>query len=91
MDISLQKKYVKATIEGLLATYPPVMLAKRLVKPGSDIKSGLKSLAKHGALRLSFESILLEPRFAPLANTNDLDCARFNLSEADPSYRPPSE
>ncbi|RAS29763.1 phospholipase D family protein [Paraburkholderia bryophila] len=72
MDISLSKKYVKTTIEGLLETYPPV------------------TLAKHGALRLSFESIMLEPRFAPLFNKNDLDCARFNLFEADPSYRPPS-
>ncbi|VWD20167.1 hypothetical protein BLA18110_05363 [Burkholderia lata] len=90
MDISLQKKYVKSTIEGLMATYPPVTLAKRLVKPGSDIKSGLKSLAKHGALHLSFESIMLEPRFAPLFDKNDLDCARFNLREADPSYQPPT-
>lgn len=90
MDISLSKKYVKATIEGLLKRYPPVILAKRLVKPGSDIKSGLKNLAKHGALSLSFESIMLEPRFAPLFNKNDLDCARFNLLEADSSYRPPS-
>ena len=90
MDISLSKKYVKTTIEGLLERYPPVTLAKRLVKPGSDIKSGLKSLAKHGALHLSFESIMLEPCFAPLFNKNDLDCARFNLFEADSSYRPPS-
>ncbi|MNT69832.1 hypothetical protein D3C72_2081740 [compost metagenome] len=90
MDISLSKKYVKTTIEGLLQIYPPVILAKRLVKPGSDIKSGLKSLAKHGALHLSFESIMLETCFAPLFNKNDLDCARFNLFEADPSYRPPS-
>lgn len=90
MDISLQNKYVKSTIENLMATYPPVTLAKRLVKPGSDIKSGLKSLAKHGALHLSFESIMLEPRFAPLFDKNDLDCARFNLFEANPSYRPPS-
>ncbi|MNK70670.1 hypothetical protein D3C87_901010 [compost metagenome] len=90
MDISLSKKYVKTTIEGLLKMYPPVILAKRLVKPGSDIKSGLKSLAKHGALHLSFESIMLETSFAPLFNKNDLDCARFNLLETDPSYRPPS-
>ncbi len=90
MDISLSKKYVKTTIEGLLTMYPPVILAKRLVKPGSDIKSGLKSLAKHGALHLSFESIMLETSFAPLFNKNDLDCARFNLLEADPCYRPPS-
>lgn len=90
MDISLSKKYVTTSIEGLLEMYPPVTLAKRLVKPGSDIKSGLKSLAKHGALHLSFESIMLEPRFAHLFNKNDLDCARFNLFEADPSYRPPS-
>lgn len=90
MDISLSKKYVKSTIVGMLETYPPVTLAKRLVKPGSDIKSGLKSLAKHGALHLSFESIMLEPCFAPLFNKNDLDCARFNLLEADSSYRPPS-
>ncbi|WP_175783095.1 phospholipase D family protein [Burkholderia anthina] len=90
MDISLQKKYVKSTIEGMMATYPPVTLAKRLVKPGSDIKSGLKSLARHGALHLSFESIMLEPRFAPLFNRNDLECARFNLREADPSYQPPT-
>ncbi|CUK01088.1 Uncharacterised protein [Achromobacter sp. 2789STDY5608615] len=90
MDISLSKKYVKTPIEGLLKMYPPVILAKRLVKPNSDIKSGLKSLAKHGALHLSFESIMLETCFAPLFNKNDLDCARFNLFEADPSYRPPS-
>lgn len=90
MEISLSKKYVKSTIEGLLKKYQPVTLAKRLVKPGSDIKSGLKSLAKHGALHLSFESIMLEPRFAPLFSKNDLDCARFNLCEADSSYLPPS-
>jgi hypothetical protein len=50
----------------------------------------LKSLAKYDALHLSFESIMLEPRFAPLFNKNDLDCARFNLSEANPNYQPPS-
>lgn len=90
MEISLSKKYVKSTIEGLLRKYTAVDLAKRLVKPGSDIKSGLKSLAKHGALHLSFESIMLEPHFAPLFCKDDLDCARFNLFEADPSYQPPS-
>ncbi|MBD9402745.1 phospholipase D family protein [Comamonas sp. CMM02] len=89
MDISLSKKYVKTTIDGLLKKYSPVILAKRLVKPNSDIRSGLKSLAKHGALHLSFESIMLETCFASLFNKNDLDCARFNLREADPSYRPP--
>lgn len=90
MDVSLSKRYVKTSIDELLITNPPVILAKRLVQSGSDIRNGLKSLAKHGALRLSFESIMLETRFAPLFNKNDLDCARFNLLMADPSYRPPS-
>ncbi|MDF3098902.1 hypothetical protein SB394_16695 [Burkholderia sp. BCCIQ04A] len=83
MDISIQRKYVKAgVIEGLMATYEPVTLAKRLVKPGFGIKGGLKSLARYNALHLSFESIMLEPRFAPLFNKNDLECAEFNLREA---------
>lgn len=90
MDISLSKKYVNTTIEGLLKTYSPVILAKRLVMPNSGIRSGLKSLAKHRALHLSFESIMLEACFAPLFNKKDLDCASFNLREADPSYRHPS-
>ncbi|RQS47484.1 phospholipase D family protein [Burkholderia sp. Bp8986] len=85
MDISIQKKYVKSTIEGMMATYPPVTLAKRLVTQG-DIKSGLKNLAAHDALDLSFESIMLEPQFAPLFSKDDLDCAHFNLSRVDPSH-----
>ncbi|EKS9888570.1 phospholipase D family protein [Burkholderia pyrrocinia] len=88
MDISIQRKYVKAgVIEGLMATYEPVTLAKRLVKPGFGIKGGLKSLARYNALHLSFESIMLEPRFAPLFNKNDLECAEFNLREARSAYQ----
>ncbi|MBR8070062.1 phospholipase D family protein [Burkholderia cenocepacia] len=91
MDISIREKYVKAgVIEGLMATYEPVTLAKRLVKPGHGIKGGLRSLAKHSALRLSFESIMLEPHFESLFNKRDLECARFNLFEVDQSYQPPS-
>ncbi|UTV54776.1 phospholipase D family protein [Burkholderia arboris] len=85
MDISLREKYVTATIEGMMATKPPVSLAKHLVTQGS-VKSGLKNLAKHNALHLSFERIMLEPQFAPLFSKDDLDCAHFNLSRVDPSY-----
>jgi len=81
MDISLQMKYVTHSIDGMLQSAHAVDVAKRLVKPGSDQKSGLKKLAKANALNLAFESIMLEEAFQPLFTKNDLACARFNLSE----------
>jgi hypothetical protein len=86
MDISLQKKYVTHSIDGMLQARHAVDVAKLLVRPGADIKSGLKKLARAKALHLSFESIMLEKQFQPLFLQRDLECARFNLMEADPSY-----
>ena len=80
MDIALQKRYVTHSIEGMLQRAHSVEVAKQLVKPGSDQKSGLKKLAKANALDLAFESIMLEEAFQPLFTKNDLACARFNLS-----------
>lgn len=87
MDISLEKRYVTHAIDGLLQARHAVDVAKRLVRPGADIKSGLRKLARAKALHLSFESIMLEEQFQPLFSRQDLECARFNLMEADPSYQ----
>lgn len=87
MDISLEKKYVTHSIDGMLRARHAVDVAKLLVRPGADIKSGLKKLARAKALHLSFESIMLEEQFQPLFLSRDLEYARFNLMEADPSYQ----
>jgi 5-methylcytosine-specific restriction endonuclease McrA len=89
MDISLQKKYVTHSIEGMLQARHAVELAKQLVQSGSEMKSGLQKLAKAKALELSFESIMLEKQFAPLFSKQDFVRARWNLSQVDPSYQPP--
>lgn len=87
MDISLEKKYVTHSIDGMLRARHAVDVAKLLVRPGADIKSGLKKLARAKALHLSFESIMLEKQFQPLFLPRELECARFNLMEADTSYQ----
>lgn len=89
MEISVRKGYVTSKIEALLARKHAVEVAKDLVKPGSDTKPGLKKLAKAKALHLSFESHMLESQFRPLFNETDLELARWNLREVDPSYTPP--
>jgi hypothetical protein len=89
MEISVEKKYVKLTIHGMLQTTHPVELAKKLVK-GTYLRPGLKNLFKANALQLSFESIMLEPRFSRLFSQEDLVFARWNLTEVDPSYKHPS-
>lgn len=88
MDISLATKYVTHSIDGMLASQCAVEVAKKLVQPGSDIKPGLKKLAKAGALHLSFESMMLEKQFRSLFSKQVLEMARFNLLEADPTYQP---
>jgi hypothetical protein len=79
MDIALRKKYVTSSIEGLLSTRHAVEVAILLVGPNSEMKSGLKKLAKFNALQLSFESLMLKKQFQPLFSKQDLECARFNL------------
>jgi hypothetical protein len=89
MDISIQKKYVTHSIDGMLNAEHAVDVAKKLVRPGPEMKKGLQKLAKAKALHLSFESIMLEKRFESLFSRQDLDCARFNLREVDPTYQSP--
>ena len=89
MDISLRKKYVTHSIDGMLSRKHAVEVAKQLVQPGAELKSGLKKLAKANALQLSFESIMLEKQFQPLFSKHDLEYARFNLLEISPTYLPP--
>jgi len=89
MDISLQKRYVTHSVDGMLKARHAVEVAKQLVRSGSEIKSGLLKLAKAKALELSFESIMLEKQFAPLFSKQDFDCARWNLSQVDQEYQPP--
>lgn len=89
MDISLRKKYVTHSIDGMLSRKHAVEVAKQLVQPGAELKSGLKKLAKANALPLSFESIMLEKQFQPLFSKHDLEYARFNLLEISPTYLPP--
>jgi len=90
MDIAVNGKYVTHIINGMLQKQHAVELAKKLVQPSSEIKSGLKKLAKANLLKLSFESIMLEKQFASLFTKDDLELAQFYLAQVNSNYTPPT-
>ena len=72
--------YNTTTIQRMLETRGGVVLAKTLVVEG-QIHGGLKALAKLGRKDLTIESIMLEPQFASLFSTQELDAAKFRLGQ----------
>ena len=65
----------------MLENSDAVSLAKRLVTSG-DIQSGLKRLVSLGHPDLSVESIMLEPDFAALFDSQILAAAKWRLDQA---------
>lgn len=73
-------KYHPTRFEQMLQSSDAVTLAKKLVASG-ELQDGLKKLKGMGRLDLSMEEIMLEPKFAPLFAKQELDAARWRLSQ----------
>ena len=57
-----------------------VHVAKILMKSGK-IQSGFTKLSTLGRIDLSFESIILEPKFSSLFTQEELEAAKWHLSQ----------
>ena len=67
-------------ILGMLTSMDAVSVAKNLIMSG-DIQTGLKKMVSIGRQELTIESLMLESKFAPLFTKQELDAAKWRLSQ----------
>lgn len=77
---SIALGYNPAQFAEMLERYGGVDVAKRLVASG-ELQDGLKRIVALGHIELAMESIMLEPRFAPLFSEGELAAARWRLAQ----------
>ena len=70
--------YSAHDFQAMLQTSSAVRVAEKLVASG-NIQTGLKRLHGMGRADLAIESIMLEPRFQPLFQSQTLEAARWRL------------
>src|SRR4051794_3219053 len=77
---SISLGYNPTRFTDMVNSYGGVGTARRLVVSG-EIQDGIRRIVKMGHPELSMESIMLEPRFAPLFTEGELAAARWRLDQ----------
>ncbi len=72
--------YSPTVFNRMLSDHGGVTTAKRLIVSG-DIQSGFERLAKLGQPEISMEATMLKPEYQSLFTTDELNAARWRLSQ----------